>query len=235
MFLRTLALVCLALVLAACTTPPTAPPAAPAPAPAPVAKPPPAPPPSGLSTLPFEGGRLLLDTRSAACSITLQGEIHEDTVRRLHTGLQQLQGARCSSRRMVLDASVGKLGSAITIGSMLRNRQFETKVPPGRVCDTPCLLVFAAGTQRVLPLHPQPAALTFTPLPPDLDFGPRTCQSQPNAVQKLTLARYLNAMLPEPSSSNVLRQILAANCTGPARLDPQQALAMGLATSTAVR
>ncbi|WP_250959842.1 hypothetical protein [Serpentinimonas maccroryi] len=230
MFVRIFALAALALLVVGCATP-TPPPAAPSPAAAAAA----AAAPPGLSTLPFEGGHLLLDTRSPACTITLQGQIHEGTVRRLHTGLQQLQGARCSSRRMLLDASAGELGSAITIGSMLRNRQFDTKVQPGRTCDTPCLLVFAAGTQRVLPLLPQPALLAFTPLPPDQDFAPRTCHSQPHAAQQLTLARYLNAMLPEPSSSNVLRQILAADCNGPARIGAQQALAMGLATSTAAR
>jgi len=234
MLVRIFLVTALAWVLVGCATPIPPPPAPPSPA-APPPAPAPIPPPTGLSTLPFEGGRLLLDTRSAACSITLQGEIHEGTVRRLHTGLQQLQGARCSSRRLLLEATAGKLGSAITIGSMLRNRQFDTQVQPGRTCDTPCLLVFAAGTQRVLPLLPQPALLAFTPLPPDLDFGPRTCHSQPNAAQKLTLARYLNAMLPEPGSSNVLRQIMAADCNGPTRIGAQQTLAMGLATSTVAR
>ncbi|WP_029462088.1 hypothetical protein [Serpentinimonas barnesii] len=227
MFVRIFALAVLALLVVGCATP-TPPPAAPTPAAAAAAPP-------GLSTLPFEGGHLLLDTRSPACTITLQGQIHEGTVRRLHTGLQQLQGARCSSRRLLLEATAGELGSAITIGSMLRNRQFDTQVQPGRTCDTPCLLVFAAGTQRTLPLLPQPALLAFTPLPPDLDFAPRTCHSQPNAAQQLTLARYLNAMLPEPSSSTVLRQILAADCNGPTRIGAQQALAMGLATATAAR
>ncbi|KJS68012.1 MAG: hypothetical protein JM57_10995 [Comamonadaceae bacterium BICA1-1] len=226
---RIFAVAALALAVVGCATPP---PEAPTPAAPPTAPAPAAP---GLSTLPFEGGRLLLDTRSAACSITLQGEIHEGTVRRLHGALQQMQQSRCSSRRMVLEATAGELGSAITLGSMLRNRQFDTKVQPGRVCDTPCLLVFAAGTQRVLPLLPQPALLAFTQLPPDLDFAPRTCRSQPSAAQQLTLSRYLNAMLPEPSSSNVLRQILAADCNGPTRLGPEQALALGLATSTTAR
>ncbi len=233
MLARIFLVAALAWVLVGCATPPPEAPTPPPEAPTPTA--PPAAPAPGLSTLPFEGGSLLLDTRSPACTVTLQGAMHEGTVRRLHTGLQQLQGARCSSRRLLLDTTAGELGSAITIGSMLRNHQFDTQVQAGRVCDTPCLLVFAAGTQRVLPLLPQPALLAFTPLPPDLDFGPRTCHSQPNAAQKLTLARYLNAMLPEPSSSTVLRQILAADCNGLARMGAQQALAIGLATSTVAR
>ena len=178
---------------------------------------------------------MLVDTRTTACRITLSGAIHEDTVRRMHGAMQHIEAARCTQRLLQLETGAAQVGSAITLGAMLRNRRFDTLVPAGRVCDTPCLLVFAAGIQRTLAHGAQPAQLAITQLPPDADFGQRGCRSEPNAAQQLTLARYLNAMLPEPTSSTVLRQVLAADCNGSARLGPEQALALGLATSTAAR
>ena len=224
------ALLLLTALLAGCAAPVTQPPRA-----APEAAAPPVPAPGSLHTIGFDGGSLLVDTRATACRITLSGAIHEDTVRRMHSAMQRIEAAHCTQRLLQLETGAAQVGSAITLGAMLRNRRFDTLVPAGRVCDTPCLLVFAAGIQRTLAHGAQPAQLAITQLPPDADFGQRSCRSEPNAAQQLTLARYLNAMLPEPTSSTVLRQVLAADCNGSARLGPEQALALGLATSTTAR
>lgn len=188
--------------------------------------------PGGTRTHVYEGGTLVTDTRSAACSIALNGEIHAGTVRRMGLALQDLERARCTSKRLVLNAGPALLGDAVTLGAMLRNRGFDTQVQAGTRCETACLLVFAAGTQRVLPEHPRPAQLLFSRIPPDHDFGHQTCKSEPSRGQQLTLTRYLRAMLPEPTATAVYHKLLAADCRTTDAYGSAEALAMGLATAT---
>lgn len=210
----------LAVLLAGCGSPPTRTTTEPAAATA-----------RGTQTHAYEGGTLVTDTRSAACTITLNGEIHAGTVRRMGLALQDLERAGCSSKRLVLNAGPALLGDAVTLGAMLRNRGFETQVQPGTQCETACLLVFAAGTQRALPDQPRPARLVFSRIPPDHDFGHQTCKSEPSRGQQLTLTRYLRAMLPEPTATAVYQKLLAADCRTADAYGTAEALAMGLATT----
>lgn len=218
-----LAATTLAALLAGCATP--LPPDRAAPTGAPTAA-------GRVSSHPFEGGSLVADTRTAACTLTLTGEIHAGTVRRMTAALQDLDTPRCGHKRMVLNVTAGLLGDAITLGAMLRNRGFDTQVQAGSTCHTPCLLVFAAGNQRVLPEAPVPARLAFSPIPPDADFGHQSCQSEPSRGQQLTLTRYLRAMLPGPTATAVYQKLLAADCQHTDSYGPTEALAMGLATAT---
>lgn len=187
---------------------------------------------SGLRSHAYEGGTLVTDTRTAACSITLNGEIHTGTVRRMTPALQDLDTPHCQSKRLVLNAGPALLGDAVTLGAMLRNRGFGTEVQAGSACDTPCLLVFAAGQRRILPEAPVPARIAFSPLPPDRDFGHQTCQSEPSRAQQLTVTRYLRAMLPSATATAVYQKLLAADCRHTDVYGPAEALAMGLATAT---
>ncbi|WP_157826864.1 hypothetical protein [Macromonas nakdongensis] len=217
----TLAALTLATLLTGCSTPPTGSKAA-----RPSAHTP------GTQTHPYEGGTLVTDTRTAACTLTLNGEIHAGTVRRMGAALQDLERAACTRKRLVLNAGPALLGDAITLGAMLRNRGYDTQVQAGSTCDTPCLLVFAAGAQRVLAEGPPAGRIVFSPLPPDHDFGHQTCQSEPSRAQQLTVTRYLRAMLPSATATAVYQKLLAADCRNADSYGPAQALAMGLATAT---
>ncbi len=185
----------------------------------------------GTQTHAYEGGTLVTDTRTPACTMTLNGEIHAGTVRRMGVALQDLERASCTSKRLVLNAGPALLGDAVTLGAMLRNRGFDTQVQSGTRCETPCLLVFAAGTQRILPEQPRPAQVVFSRIPPDHDFGHQTCKSEPSRAQQLTLTRYLRAMLPEPTATAVYQKLLAADCRTADAYGTAEALAMGLATA----
>lgn len=214
-------------LLAGCASAPMPPPAAaPDAAPAPRATAP------ATQTHAFEGGQLVTHTGTAACTITLHGEIHAGTLRRMGLALQDLDRAPCTSRRMILNTGPALLGDAITLGAMLRNRGFDTQVVAGKRCDLPCLLVFAAGQQRILSAQPLPAQLVFSRIPPDHDFGQQTCRSEPSRNQQLTLTRYLRAMLPESTATAVYQKLLAADCRTAHSLGPAEAVNLGLATAT---
>ncbi len=212
-----------AFVLAACSAPP-APPAAPAPGPGPAA-------PAVAQTWAFPGGQWQLAGRDGACALTLQGEVNEGAVRRGYPALQAMADAGCAARTLSVQTRGGTVGSAVTLGAMVRNRGLDTTLAPGAWCDTPCLLVLAAGVQRRVPEQPPPAQVAFTPLPPDADFGHQRCATELSRAQQLTLARYLRAMLPTDTADTVYQRLASADCREPVTWSPLQALAAGLATA----
>jgi hypothetical protein len=113
---------------------------------------------------------------------------------------------------------------------MLKNRNYDTQVQHGTTCLTPCLLVFAAGRQRVLPESSPPARIGFQQIPPDQDFGHRVCESELSYYQSLSLTRYLRAMLPAPTATAVFQKLKAADCQRTDYFGLPEALAIGLAT-----
>ncbi len=208
--------VCIAAVLAGCAAP--LPPASP-----------PTPSASQTQVFPYESGRLLLDTRAPACRLTVQGALDHAAVRRIGPALQAASASACTQRTAVLQARGGVVGDAITLGAMLRNRGYHTELPPGQTCDSPCILVYAAGVARTAPTTG--AGFLFTQIPPDLDFGRQTCATELSRNQQVTLARYLRAMLPETTANAVYQQWLQADCRRSGQATPAEALAMGLVTA----
>lgn len=220
-FSRTIFLVGFTVLIAACTTPPGEPSTN---ARAGAA--------GGTSSLSFPGGTINVDTRGAGCQITLNGELHDASVRRMDQAMQQVAQARCRDRLLVLNVSNGLLGDAITLGSMARNRGYDTQVQARTTCNTPCLLVFAAGRNRTMPTGPAPARIAFSQIPPDQDFGRTLCETELSRAQQLTLTRYLRAMLPSNTATTVYQKIQAATCRNTDVYGPDQALVIGLATGT---
>jgi hypothetical protein len=180
----------------------------------------------------YDGGQLTLNSTTNTCTVRLQGEINHSAVRRLGPLLQQVEQAGCRSKRLVLHATQGVLGDAVTLGAMLRNRHYDTEVGPGTRCETPCLLVFAAGHARVLAPSSPPSRLVFTQIPPDQDFGRGVCSTELSRGQQLTLTRYLRAMLPADTATAVYHKLQAADCQRSDAYGPAEALALGLATTT---
>lgn len=179
---------------------------------------------------PYETGRLLLQTGPQGCRLTVQGALDHAAVRRIGPALQAAATAACGTRTAVLQSTGGVVGDAITLGAMLRNRGYQTELPPGQACDSPCILVFAAGVVRTAPQTPG-TGFRYTQIPPDLDFGRQTCATELSRGQQLTLARYLRAMLPESTANAVYQQWLQADCRSSGQATPAQALAMGLVTA----
>jgi len=215
-FLRSLPL-WFAVLLAACTTPPAPPPEA-------------APTQPASRSYPYATGTLTAETGPAICRLTVQGTLDHAAVRAIGPALQQLAAAPCPVRVATLRSTGGVIGDAITLGAMLRNRGYQTELPAGQVCDSPCILTFAAGSARWVHQGPPAAQVRFTQIPPDLDFGRQTCATELSRGQQLTLARYLRAMLPEGTANAVYQQWLQADCRTSGQATPAQALAMGLAT-----
>lgn len=189
----------LALVLAACGTPVDLGPGS---TPAPQAA-------SG-TRLAYSGGTLVVSRSGASCQIRIEGEINGNTGNRLHQAFAELDRSPCRDKTVVLAVSHGEVGSAITVGSMLRNRDFRTRVAAGNACLTPCWLVFVGGVERQL----EPGArIGFSQVPPDEDPGRnRRCETELSRAQALTLTRYLRAMLPPAPSSALFQRLAVADC-----------------------
>lgn len=175
-------------------------------------------------------GAWLADRRGDACTLELRGPVDEAAVRQAGAALQWVQQAGCTQKTFTLNSRSGVLNEAVTLGAMLRNRGYDTQLPPGAECATPCLLVFAAGQSRWMPQAPAKAQLVFSQVPPDQDFGGRVCQTELSRGQQLTLLRYLRAMLPPQTARAVYLKLESANCQTPDRYGAAEAMAMGLAT-----
>lgn len=188
---------------------------------------PPTPPASGQDGV----ATIALSHRQGACELTLTGDIDQNAVNRLSQSLQRLEQQACKDRWMVLNAPQGQIGAAVTMGAMLRNRQFNTRVAPGSDCLTACVLVFAAGRERVLDSASPLARLGISRVPPDADFGSSRCEAEISRAQAQTLARYLRAMLPSHTADALFQKMAQADCRGPLYWRPGEVLGIGLVTT----
>lgn len=173
-----------------------------------------------------------VDRHNGNCHIQLTGPLDDEAVRSLRYVMTALEPAGCRSKRVLLDLQGGRVGSAITLGALIKNRGYDTQVQPGTTCLTPCLLAFAAGRQRILLPSVPPTRIGFSQIPPDADFGHQVCETELAASQAQTLTRYLRAMLPVPTATAVYQKLTAATCQRTDYLGPAEALALGLATTT---
>lgn len=172
-----------------------------------------------------------VDRRDGNCHIRLHGQLDEYTARGLRHLMGELERSSCRSKRVLLDLQGGLVGSAITVGAIIRNRGYDTQVQPGTTCLTPCLLVFAAGRQRIMLPSVPPTRIGFSQIPPDADFGRHVCETELAPAQALTLTRYLRTMLPVPTATAVMQKLTAASCQRTDYLGPAEAAALGLAST----
>ena len=180
-----------------------------------------------------------VDRRNGNCHIRLTGTLTDDTAHDLRYVMSVLEKTICRSKRVLIDLQGGlqsgqssnTIGSAITIGSIIKNRGYDTQLPPGTTCLTPCMLVFSAGHRRLMLNALPPTRIGFSQLPPDADFGRGVCETELLAPQAQTLIRYLRAMLPITTANTVFQKLSAANCRSTDYLGPAEAEALGLATT----
>jgi hypothetical protein len=180
--------------------------------------------------LPFDGGSITWPNPSQACTLQISGQLHDGTLQRARQAAQLVEAAKCPTPVVRLKLTQARLGDAITLGAVLKNRNFATELVAGSTCDTLCLLVFSAGRERWLPAQNTAARLLVTQVPPDADFGHQVCESEWSAGQRTTLTRYLRAMLPPATAADMLQKMQAATCSTSETIPPQQAVAGGLAT-----
>lgn len=189
------------------------------------------PPPTGTKTA-QDALPLAVERDAGNCHIRLTGPLDDEAVRSLRYVMTALEPAVCRSKRVLLDLQGGRIGSAITLGALIKNRGYDTQVQPGTTCLTPCLLAFAAGRQRILLPSVPPTRIGFSQIPPDADFGHQSCETELLSSQALTLTRYLRAMLPLNTANAVYQKLTAATCQRTEYLGPAEALSLGLATAT---
>ena len=179
----------------------------------------------------YEGLPMEVDRRSGNCHILLNGQLDDYAVHSLRFVMTELDKTTCRSKRVLIDLEGGLVGSAITAGAIIKNRGYDTQVQPGTTCRTPCLLVFAAGRQRIMQQSVPPTRIGFSQIPPDADFGRQVCETELAPSQALTLTRYLRAMLPVPVATAVFQKLTAATCQRTEYLGPAEAVALGLAST----
>ncbi|MCC4115862.1 hypothetical protein LLG90_10925 [Aromatoleum toluclasticum] len=175
----------------------------------------------------YQGGDVATAQRGTDCELALRGALTPAAVSSLRLASDALAKRSCQGKTVVLDLADGSVGAAITVGSMLRNRGFDTRIASGSTCHTLCLLVFAAGTRREIAPN---ARLGFSQIPPDEDFGRANCDTELDNRQMLNLARYLRAMLPGLTADYMLQQIRATDCRSVRPLPASDAITAGLAT-----
>ncbi len=180
--------------------------------------------------LPYSGGVISWPNPSNPCNLLIAGQVHDGAVQRARQAAQLAESAKCTAPVAQLKLSQARLGDAITLGAVLKNRNFSTELAPGAQCDTLCLLVFSAGGERWLPQPGAAARLVVTQVPPDADFGHQVCESEWSAGQRTTLTRYLRAMLPAATAADLLQKMQSADCKTSLPISATQAVALGLAT-----
>jgi hypothetical protein len=171
---------------------------------------------------------LEVDRRNGNCHIRLSGTLTDDTAHDLRYVMSALEKTNCRSKRVLIELQSGLIGSAITVGAIIKNRGYDTQLPPGTTCLTPCMLVFAAGRQRLMLPSSPPTRIGFSQIPPDADFGRGVCETELLAPQAQTLIRYLRAMLPVTTANTVFQKLNSANCRSTEYIDPAEADALGL-------
>ena len=188
-------------------------------------------PPKPSATTDAGVARIELERRAGQCELTLTGDIDQNAVQRLSQSLSRLEQQSCTERWLVLNAPHGQIGAAVTMGAMLRNRNFNTRVAPGSDCLTSCVLVFAAGRERVLGVHPSLARIGISRVPGDAEISTPRCEPEIGRAQALTLTRYLRAMLPPPTAEAVFHVMAQADCKANLFWRPAEVTGMGLATA----
>lgn len=172
-----------------------------------------------------------LQRQADRCELTLSGEIDQVAVQQVTRALDQMASQRCEQRWLVLQANQGQIGAAVTVGSMLRNRNFNTRLAPGTDCLTACVLVFAAGRERVLGTDAPMARLGISRIPPDADDANPRCEAEVGRAQAQTLGRYLRAMLPGATADAVFHVMVQADCRAPLYWRPADVVNNGLVTA----
>lgn len=199
---------------------------------------PPAPTAARPSTPVDERLPLEVDRRSGNCHIRLTDALTDDTAHDLRYVMSALEKTSCRSKRVLIELPSslqsgpqnGLIGSAITVGAIIKNRGYDTQLPPGMTCLTPCMLVFSAGRQRLMLPSSPPARIGFSQIPPDADFGRGVCETELLAPQAQTLIRYLRAMLPLATANAVFQKLSSANCRSTEYIGQPEAQALGLVT-----
>jgi hypothetical protein len=215
-YLKTLPI---ALLLGCASAPPAQPPA----------------PPTQITALPStrvdERLPLEVDRRNGNCHIRLTDQLNDETAHDLRYVMSALEKTNCRSKRVLIGPQSGSIGSAITIGSIIKNRGYNTQLQTGVICLTPCMLVFAAGRQRLMLDALPPTRIGFSQIPPDADFGRGVCETELLAPQAQILIRYLRAMLPLTTANTVFQKLATATCRSTEYLGQSEAEALGLATA----
>ena len=176
---------------------------------------------------------LEVDRRNGNCHIRLTGALTDDTGHDLRYVMSALEKTNCRSKRVLIELQSGlqsgSVGSAITVGSIIKNRGYDTQLQAGTTCLTPCMLVFSSGRQRLMLNAVPPTRIGFSQIPPDADFGRGVCETELLAPQAQTLIRYLRAMLPVATANTVFQKLSTANCRSTEYLGQPEAEALGLA------
>jgi hypothetical protein len=86
-----------------------------------------------------------------SCEITISGYIDNKITSQFQQLLQtNSQIKNCKETIVVLSSMGGNVYPAITLGNIIRNNEFNTKVKDNEICGSACVLVFISGTKRYM-------------------------------------------------------------------------------------
>ena len=88
---------------------------------------------------------------SQSCEITLSGNIDNKITSQFQQLLQtNSQIKNCKETTIILSSMGGNVYPAITLGNIVRNNKFNTKVKDNEICGSACVLVYISGTKRYM-------------------------------------------------------------------------------------
>jgi len=88
---------------------------------------------------------------SQSCEITVSGNIDNKVTSQFQQLLQtNSQIKKCKETTVVLSSMGGNVYPAITLGNIIRNNKFNTKVKDNEICGSACVLVFISGNERYM-------------------------------------------------------------------------------------
>ena len=181
----------------------------------------------------YDKGIVIFSINNGECLITLRGDITPALVRPLAEAVEMTTSNKCTSKWIQLDSIGGSVGAAMSIGELLRLKQFNSSIIKS-VCASSCGLIFTAGVKRAISA---PSSIFITSY---LEFHQISYNVGDFKVCKEDLASpvwrgirgYLNKMLPTNASNHFYNSMWLTDCTKTLQLDSNQAILYGIATQT---
>lgn len=147
-----------------------------------------------------------------SCEITVSGYIDNKITSQFQQLIQtNSQIKNCKEVTIVLSSMGGSLYPAITLGNIIRNNKFNTKVKDNEICGSACVLIYISGTKRYMSSSSNTKIGLHQSI--SIDSGGEKCvDMNENADYANSYRSYLKRMISSKSQEFYLRTIQNVSC-----------------------
>lgn len=184
----------------------------------------------GGKTLQATAQRTNVESNSALCEILIEGEINNRTsseIQRLLTPESEFD-SKCKKATVIFSSLGGYFYPSITIGRLIRSKNYVTKVKDGEECSSACATAFIGGIKRNVSGGKTRIGLhQFSKVSGDKIecFGDNSDEASINDFK-----RYLKEMLDERAAEYFLTTKDSVNCRSVIYLKRDELMRSGLIT-----